>query len=309
MFKKIILLATGVFLICGFPQPMCAQEQAQTDKTDNVSYKTPTIQSLSRLYWALSKFEPDETGKIDDLYIDNFLFINQCDLYQEFADNEFEWKKIQDSGRTFLAEHKDSFSKRFEYTQPLRLGEYNLETQAFELLESYKIRGARRFEVIAEDINSEICNQAGKYLIRGYPKGLIVEMNRPFTLEKVPVRQEIAEQYVEDNMSNREKTLFDRYSPYQRNAYLVVKMKIFTYQKEVPGGDFGPLAKVLAVMEGYEIYADRDREELLFSENYIRKKTRSKMEIELKKRYQERLKKHMEEKKKAQEALKSQQSE
>lgn len=296
MFKKIGVWI-GVIIVGVMASVSYAQESPEQGP---VIYESPTIKNLSQLYWSLSKFKPDENGKIDDIYIDNFLFINECSLYQEFSDNEFEWVNIRESARNFLEENKSGFPLRFEYTQPLRLAEYDLESQTFDVWEPYKINGIRRFEILAEDLFEDICNQPAKYAIEGYPKGLFAEMNRPFTLETIKTPPEIAETYIKEKMRGVTVTPRRKEEKYNlRDAYLVMKIRFFSYQEEVRSIDYVKLTKVLAVLEGYEIYGDQNKAMLLFSENFKRRKKHSNMEEELKKRYQERLKKQMEKKKKA----------
>ena len=83
-----------------------------------------------------------------------------------------------------------------------------------------------------------------------------------------------------------------------RDAYLVMKLKIFSYIEDRQGSKFN-LARVMASLDGYEIYGDLNREMLLYSENFKRKKKRSGAEIEMKKRYQQRLKEQYEERRRA----------
>ncbi|HOO52346.1 MAG TPA: hypothetical protein PLK94_13765, partial [Alphaproteobacteria bacterium] len=157
----------------------------------------------------------------------------------------------------------------------------------------------RRFEILAEDLFEDICNQPAKYAIEGYPKGLFAEMNRPFTLETIKTPPEIAETYIKEKMRGVTVTPRRKEEKYNlRDAYLVMKIRFFSYQEEVRSIDYVKLTKVLAVLEGYEIYGDQNKAMLLFSENFKRRKKHSNMEEELKKRYQERLKKQMEKKKK-----------
>ncbi|MCB9983970.1 MAG: DUF4852 domain-containing protein [Rhodospirillales bacterium] len=298
-FSKVFIVLGMLVLTAAIS--MTGHAQIEQNESDTVIYEKPTIRNLSQLYWRLLKFKPDDSGKIPDIYIDNFLFINECDLYQEFSTNEFEWLSMRESTRAFLKENKDSFPERFEYMQPLRLANYDLESKTFEIWNPYKISGVRRFEVLAEDFFENVCHQLARFSIQGYPKGLLVEINRPFTLEYIEVPPEIAEIYIENkktshNVSTRKKSeIFD-----SRDAYLVMKIKFFSYKGEVAReGTADNLANVIGIMEGYEIYGDRKKELLLFSQNFNRRKDRSKIDVELKKRYQERLKKQMKEKKKA----------
>jgi len=288
MLKKLFL----VFLVSVLVGPVSSSHAKESKK--HIIYETPTLKSLSQLYWALSKFNP-----VKDSDIDNFLFINECNLYKDYSENEFEWNDIRKSARTFLEGSKKEFPTHFEFVQPLRFAEYDLEKKAFDVWAPYKIEGIRRFEVLAEDIFQEVCDKPYSHHVAGYPKGLYVELNRPFTINTIPVDPAVAEAYIREQIEEgraqgvRIRNKDDLYK--SRDAYLVMKMRVFSYKEDLQNKEY-KLSKVLAVLEGYEIYGDRDRQLLMFSENFRRKKERSKMEIEMKKRYQERLKKQMKKK-------------
>ncbi len=295
MFKKIFILS-ACFISFALVSTVYAQGK-KIQQPKHVIYEIPTLKTLSQLYWALHKLEAN-----NDEHVDNFLMINECDLYSDYAQNEFEWNGIRESARTFLLENRKEFPTHFELLQPLRMAEYEIENGKFDVWKPYKIDAIRRFEVLAEDLFQDVCGKPYGRRIGGYPKGLFVELNRPFTLDKIPVAPEIAEQYIRKHLEKNEKTGINIRSKDElydtRDAYLVMKMRIFSFQEDVQKHEH-ELAKVLAVLESFEIYGDRKREMLLFSENFKRKKDRSKMEIEMKKRYQERLKRQMEAKKKA----------
>ena len=292
MKKNLFLILASLLLVPGI-----LYAETVASKKKNVIYETPTYKTISQLYWALSKFDPEV-----DEHIDNFLLINECDLYKDYSQNEFEWNGIKEGTREFLKANKKNFPTHFEFVQPLRFAEYDLETQEFDVWEPYKVDGIRRFEVLSQDMYDDVCEQGWNRHMEGYPKGLFVELNRPFTADKVSIPPDIAEAYIQkQHEDNRKANVFARTKKdlyKSRDAYLVMKLRIFSYKEEIRTREH-VLAKVLAVLEGYEIYGDRERLMLLFSEDFKRKKQRSKMEIEMKRRYQERLKKQLEEEKKA----------
>ncbi|MEM7651436.1 MAG: DUF4852 domain-containing protein [Pseudomonadota bacterium] len=297
MFKKFSLVAVLLALVSFMP----VHAQTGSAPKKNVIYETPTFKTLSQLYWALMKFDSSK-----DIYIDNFLLINECDLYRDYVQNEFEWKGIREGAREFLQDNRKSFPTHFEFLQPVRLAEYDLESEAFDVWQPYKIKGVRRFEVLAEDFYEKTCGVGFAKEIIGYPKGLYIELNRPFSADKIKVKPEVAEAYIQMLEGiNRDAGIVIRNKEdlYEsRAAYLVMKLRVFSFKEDVDLQDHR-LSKVLAVLEGYEIYGDRDREMLLFSEDFSRKKKRSAMEMEMKRKYQERLKKQLEaERKAAQEA-------
>ena len=102
---------------------------AQQEEKRNIIYERPNNKTLSQLYWRMLKMDPE-----DDQAVDFFMMINECDLYRDYYTNEFEWISIRDAARIFLLENRKDFPIHFEFVQPLRFAEYNLETKEFERL-------------------------------------------------------------------------------------------------------------------------------------------------------------------------------
>ena len=264
------------------------------NKKKTVIYERPTMKRLSQLYWAAGKFEPT-----DDLALDHFLMINECDLYREYSKNEFEWTGIRESAREFVQVNRNNFPTHFELLQPIRLGEYDVEEGQFHVAPEFQIEGVRRFEVLAEDLYSDVCDVRYGEQIEGYPKGLHVEMSRPFSLTSFEIQPELARIYIESinkkikdkgmNVTTKQE-LYDA-----RNAYLVMRLRIISYKEDKRVNEYY-LSSMLGLLESYTIYGDKERDLILFEENFKRKRKLSQAEIEMKNRYQARLKKQMEEK-------------
>lgn len=253
-------------------------EQAETPAT-NYYYEKMTLENLSRTYWALSKFDPK-----DDKAIDFFAMLNECDLYKQFSGNEFEWASIREATRKSIEINKKLYPLRYEMMQPIRFGEYDKESQAFEILDEDKIEGVRRFEVSAENFADSVCGYDpsgyGKN-IPGYPRGLIIELSRPIGLVKVPLETDLAQRYLEEKTGGRDMDVNAVKSKDQiyalRTAYMVMKIKIFSYKQDVAvRGSPNLFAEVMAILEKIEIYSDRERKNLLYSEDYTRKKKNEK---------------------------------
>ncbi len=257
-------------------------------------YESPTVSSLSKLYWRLGKMNINNPAHVND-----FLRINECDIYQDYIHNEFEWLKIAASAKEYLTTNSKTFALRFQAVQPLRLGEYNFDKKVFEIVDEYKVDGIRRLEVLANNFYDEICDLRYNQHVPDYPKGLVVELSRPINLETVPMSPDAAENFIQQGLINFRKykkqmqtseNLYDN-----RQAFLVLKIKSFSYQGETGTRDGYKLANILGVLEGVEIYADEDLKQLIYEESYRKKRERSPEELALKERYQERLKKRKEE--------------
>jgi len=227
------------------------------------------MQKVSQLYWAISKLDPAKNSDVD-----NFLMINECDIYKDYFSQEFEWRSIREAGREYVVKNKKNFPLRFEFMQQLKVTDYDFEREGFGVLEEFKIFGTRRFEILTKDAMQPICNHKGN--IEGYPKGLIIELSRPFSVMFVPVEPEAAEAYISSKASTfksldaRHQTQSNLYDI--RNVYLVMKIKVFAYKGKARTAEGMDLASVLAVLEGYEIYGDANKDTLLYSASFRRKK-------------------------------------
>jgi hypothetical protein len=66
-----------------------------------------------------------------------------------------------------------------------------------------------------------------------------------------------------------------------RDAYIVLNVKIYAYKGAERTGNADDVAIVLGVLESVEVFADRQKETLMYSENFRRRKRVSKMEQDL----------------------------
>jgi hypothetical protein len=81
---------------------------------------------------------------------------------------------------------------------------------------------------------------------------------------------------------------FQEYLYESRDAYIVMKIKIFSSQGDRRGSDKNTFAAVLGVLEGIEIYSDIDRRTLLYSESYRKRHSSKSSQVEekLKEQYE-----------------------
>lgn len=250
-------------------------------------YEQPTVKALSHMYWGLSLYSPD-----DDDAIDEFMRINECDMYQKFIGDEFEWEGIRNAAKTFIKNNKSEFPTRFEFIIPLKLRDYNERYLAFEVQDDFKIKSFRRFELFATDAYAKPCVK-DQTIGSGYPRIIVLELSRPLTIVRVPMSKKIANAYTRKKnkefkqaytklISRTKKAMYG-----MRNAYLFLKVKIFAH-----GGLLGrtrnsrlPSVRMMGVLEGYEVYADTKKETLFHSQIFVRSKKKGKLNIKLGSQY------------------------
>lgn len=271
-----------------------SEQSAASQQSGNVAltpdfehfYDDITFGKLARLYWKLGVLDIN-----DDDAVDKFMMITECDIYKEYSFNEFEWKNIRNKARVFLKDNLDSFPVRFKYAQPLKLFEYNFESGFFEIMPEYQIRGSRKFEVIPDDYGQRVCNEgASTPEISKYPKALFVELTQPLNLTGIPMKPAQAKKYIDDKMidmsslppeSQSRKLIYDA-----RDAYIVMKIRVFTYKGEEGVEDMRRRAVVYTMLEGFEIYSDAQHENLLYFENYVRRADEKTVDVKLKEQYE-----------------------
>ncbi|MCB1782616.1 MAG: DUF4852 domain-containing protein [Alphaproteobacteria bacterium] len=229
-------------------------------------YERPTMASLSHLYWTLGLLDLENKE-----YIDDFLRINECRIYQNYYSREFEWNEIRDATVKFIKENKDDFPVRFELVIPIRLKDYDTKRHAFQVLNEDQILVARRFEVGAPDARRTFCGN--RKAIEGYPGKIIVEFSRPVSISYIPAPVNIAEQYIQriDKIAKSNSNITTKNNLYNiRTAFIILQFKIFSHRGIIRQGDFYAL-QTSAVLEGIEIYGDERRTELFYTQSYLRK--------------------------------------
>lgn len=296
LFKPVLTVILFSACLLGASLSLQAQEQSKIESADASQeegdskepvphYEEGTIAGFSKLYWRLGKLDIE-----NDEDIDNFLMINECDLYRDYFHNEFEWHDIRKAGREHIEKQKKNFPLRFSFIQPINLADYNFKKEGFNIADDYKILGVLRFEMMAADYRSNICGR--NYPIPRYPKGLIIQLSRPFSLDFLPLSEERAEKFnaerTEDfmKMNSNKQTSDLLYS--MRQVYLVMNIKLYSYQEDFKTREGPWLAGFLGLLEGYEIYADQARTELIYAESFRRRKRKSRFEEQMKAEYEAR---------------------
>lgn len=257
-------------------------------------YEDITRASLARLYWRLNAMNLN-----NEEHLDMFMFITECEIYKDYYYNEFEWINVRTKTRKFLEEESPGFTVRYKFVQPLRLKEYDISSGLFEIHEDFAINDISKFEILATDENQKHCGSFYKD-IQHYPRGAIVTMSQPFELTSIPMNPERAQKFINEKLAqfenlhdgSKSKEALYRY----RDAYLVMKIRFFDY-RGIGYSSWArgfPLAKMNAVLEGYEIYADRSHTDLLYFENFLRREDAMPTNERLKKQYKELIRKRQE---------------
>jgi hypothetical protein len=230
----------------------------------NLDYAEPNYQNISKLYWAFGLFD----AKRDHQAVNKYLMINECEIYSEYFNNDFEWKKIHSATSDFLEKNRKNFPRRFEFSREINLGRYDFEKEAFYVEDEKLHVGTRIYEMTQQAPFDSVCG--GPIYLEGYPRAVVLNLSRPFTMKFVPVPPDEAHDFIarsahEKYESSRRRNRGANRSTHERYAYLSIRVRVLKYQgvqRTVHGYD---AAKLFVILEGYDVYEDPSKKKLLFS--------------------------------------------
>ncbi len=280
------------FLIDGYEDKYIDSDEGHSVEKDSIEndseyiYEEANIKLLSYMYWALGLYKTS-----DDYAVDEFLRINECDLFNKFYGDELEWLEIRQAAKKFIEANKIYFPTRFKFVIPLKLADYNKRRGLFEIQDEYKIKTSRRFELYAKDYNKKPCSKDFS-ISKGYPRVINMELSRPFTLTHIPMKEEVANEYIKETTKEYHRIYEERLRTARlkysfRKAYLVLNIKIFAIGDILGLSRYGhPILKAMGILESFAVYKDSDFTQLFYKQSYISRKKKGKLNIRLKEQYE-----------------------
>ncbi|MEM6811884.1 MAG: DUF4852 domain-containing protein [Pseudomonadota bacterium] len=209
-----------------------------------------SVSNLSKLYW--SKGMLDITN---DKAIDNFLLINECGLYESYYKDDFEWARIREAARDMLKNTKDTFTSKYKFLVPIDLGKYDLDERGFPLINNTAFSELRRVEVGGGENDKAICG--AKHEIEGYPRNIVLILNKPFNLEFLPVDEHVAQAFlIRRKYSKFETTSHARYVDFERIAFARLRINITNFKGLARGKDHSTVAVMFGSVEGIDVFED-----------------------------------------------------
>lgn len=226
-------------------------------KLDPSKYVEPTFANLAKLYWALGILDIN-----NDEMIDNYLSITDCDLYTTYLNDDLEWRTIREVARESIRKSYKTFPTHFRVTIPLYLRQYHADEEYFEVdVEKSALKAVRKIEALFYN-NPITCRRSGE--IKGFPRNLILFLNRPFTLAEVPVERELARIFLDEvNSQKKALTTKQRASEGEREAYLEIFFKVHSFKETVDGLP-GLQAVVFTQIDHIRVFADYEQEKMLY---------------------------------------------
>ena len=226
-------------------------------------YIEPTLDHLADLYWSLGRVDLNSN---DD--VDNYMMIRECDIYLKYYHNDLEWAQVREAARQTISDKLALFSRKFEIMIPVGVGKYDDVTGIFPLeLDSQRI-DIKKFVVDYNSPGKEVCGYQQK--IKNYPKNLVLLFSKPWTIKEFPVPAEKASQYIDFTreyiLSRPDLTLDKQFKRYERIAYLRLKVTVMNFgDVDIPQYLPEQYASVYVNLDGYDVYADKEKKILLYS--------------------------------------------
>ncbi len=222
-------------------------------------YFTPSVQNLSKLYWNKNTLDLN-----NDIAVDNFLKINECNLYTDFYNDDFEWTRIRDAARKMLSTSKSSFPDKFKFLLPVELGRYDLEKKGFPLENDTAFIDLRRVEMGGGDNSEDICGS--KYTIDFYPRNIVLALSSPFSFDFLPVDEHIAQAFlIRRKYDDFKVDNALRLQGFDRIAYARLRVHLTSYQGQARGKENTMLAVMFGKIEGIDFFEDPYETKLLKS--------------------------------------------
>lgn len=225
-------------------------------------YIKPDLVNISRLYWKKNALELSNNEAID-----NFLRINECDIYKKFYTDDFEWLRVREAARELIKESKETFGHKFKIIVPIDLGRYDQLRKGFPLINKTAFKDLRRVEIGGNSYSEEICGKDG--VIEHYPRNLILILNKPFTFDFIRLDEHIAQSYIvrqKYQQTIRPRELQNK--SYDRLAYARIRITFSEYQGITKGRDNMPLGIMFGKLDGIDIFEDPVEKRMLSSFDY-----------------------------------------
>lgn len=208
-------------------------------------YHETSMENLSRLYWALGMLDEK-----DDIAIEQFLFINDCDLFNRFSQDSEQWPQIKATTRDMICKKKDDFAIRFEVLIPTAIGAPDKTGSQYAITPAMPVNNLKQLD-LSGNAGAEVCGS--KEDIKSYPRSLLLNLAAPITVTSVPATQELKE-HIEAQKNLLKNT----------TATLRLKIRIGKYvdTQQINGSWH---AVVTAAVDGYELYNGSDLTKLLYA--------------------------------------------
>lgn len=216
-------------------------------KVIEATYTQMTYETLYKLAWAYDAFSASNEAALN-----TYLIITECNLYNKFFQNEFEWEKIKIATRQYIKANKTKVPHYYEYVQPISMGRYDYSLQGFPIIDAKEFKGQRNLQFANYESGDTSCGHFG--INKGdYPSTGVVTINSPLNLTFIRIPLDLAQQYIEWRATQKIAEDGEK-----RQAYIRYRIRIDGYEgvKSFSAGlnAFNFTGKLLRI----DVFADKE---------------------------------------------------
>jgi len=170
--------------------PALSFAQSAGEEKAEVSYITATQKDMAKLTWKYNLHDID-SNKI----IDEHIMVQNCELYQKYIGEDFEWQRIRQGTRNEINAHSGSYPDRFEINALLPVGRYDFERAAFHILDNAKLDNAGSILIPFHGLERSEC--AGDVVdSKLFPRFVKFVPDNKFSLTYIPVAKNRANEII-----------------------------------------------------------------------------------------------------------------
>lgn len=210
------------------------------------TYTQVTYENLYKLAWSYDAF-----SAANEEALNVYLIITECNLYNKFFENEFEWEKIKVATREFIGANKNKIPRYYEYVQPIYMGRYDYSLQGFPILDAKEFKGQKNLQFANYQGGDTSCGRFNLDNVK-YPSTGVLSISSPLNLSFIRVPLNLAQQYIE--WRSKQGNL----NEVKRQAYIRYRIRIDDYDgiKQYSAGvnAFNFQGKLMRL----DVFADKD---------------------------------------------------
>jgi hypothetical protein len=144
-------------------------------------------------------------GAVDinnDVIIDDYAKIAECDLYSVFRDDDFKWNKIRAGLRNKIRNESVTYPSNYLVKGYISLDRYDFETKTFKINTNSPILGVNAFRLMDYSLNS--CRETLKGVPKKYTAVIENRINIPGFIMSESDAQALLGRLIKDGNNNRQ---------------------------------------------------------------------------------------------------------
>ncbi len=231
------------------------QNQNGESKVAAIRYVPATPQNIVRVMWALGAYDMNDIDAIN-----NYIHRTECDLYDKYYNDEFEWRKIQVATLSYLKKYAPSFSNYIEIIQPVQIGRYDFDLQGFSIRDESELENMTALQISDSQTAGTYCGFSTND--RRFATAAVVRLKNPINIDFIRVPHSLAKEYI--------KFLEDKQGQLKADkvVYFRYRIRIDRFTKYEALQNIGDALIFTGKVLQIDVYADQEMFLPLFSQKF-----------------------------------------